>query len=200
MNPLGTIAALHFSHWTNIFAALSGSIDLAIKNLMSVGSPCPCKDKPMKYKNLTESNTWRVVWQRYRSVYLRGWPKLLNWYPHLGQCNFMVFLHVEFSSASLVFRLKKYGFELGLKRKQTQGALTQFQKANWMVSIRNHSIQNLKIAFRREIESERRLWTLKGVEYAEEKWEFRWQNGTFGKEVKSRGNVLRKFKPNFFSL
>ncbi|WVZ09368.1 hypothetical protein V8G54_013898 [Vigna mungo] len=43
INPLGTMALLHFCHCTNIFAAFSTSIDRAIKNLISVWSPYPYK-------------------------------------------------------------------------------------------------------------------------------------------------------------
>ena len=50
-SEFGTKADLHFSHCANIFAAFSGSIDLAIKNLTSVGSPYFYKCKFSKIKN-----------------------------------------------------------------------------------------------------------------------------------------------------
>lgn len=34
--------------------------------------------------------TWCIMWR-----YLSGRNKLLNWFPHLGQCNFLGFLHLR---------------------------------------------------------------------------------------------------------
>lgn len=50
-NPFGAHVDLHSCHFTNIFAALSASIDLAIKNRMSVVSPNSCKPNGKQIKN-----------------------------------------------------------------------------------------------------------------------------------------------------
>jgi hypothetical protein len=52
IDPFGTNEALHFCHSTNNFAAFAGSIDLEIKNLISVGSPYVCKCKPEKSRTV----------------------------------------------------------------------------------------------------------------------------------------------------
>lgn len=92
MNPFGTKEDLHFSHCTNIFAAFSVFIDLAIKNLISVGSSYFYTHKRNKNSwaefNCSSIENVAFLPQRVLIVYL-GWkPKLLNWFPNLGQFKF----------------------------------------------------------------------------------------------------------------
>ena len=100
MEPFGTNAALHFSHCANIFAAFSGSIDLAIKNLTSVGSPYFYKCKPREsrtdaYKDMRKYMLCELELVNYvKGTNLGGRTKLFNWFPQLGQCNFLLgFVH-----------------------------------------------------------------------------------------------------------
>lgn len=114
----GTKEALHSLHCTNIFAVLSMSNDLAIRNLVKVISPYVCTKLICQNKKVM---IFKFVKDEIKE-YLSGRAKIVNCSPQLGYCKFLILVHFLLLHLSVCCKnATSTQFVKGKRGKETRG-------------------------------------------------------------------------------